>query len=38
VLKKKLGIAEAQGPGPSDLDNIKAFFAALLSPSKYEAL
>jgi hypothetical protein len=38
VLKQKLGIAEALGPVPPDLDNIKAFFAALLSPSKHEAL
>jgi hypothetical protein len=38
VLKQKLGIAEAQGPDPPDLDNIKAFFAAPLSPSKHEAL
>jgi hypothetical protein len=34
VLKQKLGIVEAQGPDPPDLDSIKAFFVAPLSPSK----
>ena len=38
MLKQKLGIAEAQGPNPLDLDSINAFFAAPLSPSKQEAL
>jgi hypothetical protein len=39
VLKQKLGIADMpQGLDPVALDNIKAFFAAPLSPSKQEAL
>jgi hypothetical protein len=38
VLKQKLGIAEALGLVRPDLDNIKVFFDAPLSPSKHEAL
>jgi hypothetical protein len=39
VLKQKLGIADMpQGLDPVAFDSIKAFFAALLSPSKQEAL
>ena len=39
MLKQKLGIANTpQGPDPVALDSIKAIFAALLSPSKQEAL